>query len=75
MADDAGVVDVATLDGDQGFTIQLQYLATSQVVVSSAGDVNGDGFDDFIIGVPKTFGFGTINQGYGFFEFRSHGRA
>jgi Ca2+-binding RTX toxin-like protein len=45
------VIDVATLDGTNGFV--LPGLAAGDyagVSVSSAGDVNGDGYEDFIIG-------------------------
>ena len=46
-----GVLDLSALDGTNGFTLKgidrLDYSGTS---VSSAGDVNGDGYDDLIIG-------------------------
>jgi len=45
--------DLAQLDGSNGFLItgfnELDRLGTS---VSTAGDVNGDGFDDLLIGAP-----------------------
>ncbi|PIG93096.1 FG-GAP-like repeat-containing protein [Gloeocapsopsis sp. IPPAS B-1203] len=39
--------DLATLNGSNGFVINR---ISGSVLVSSAGDVNGDGFDDLIIG-------------------------
>ncbi|HEX8256418.1 MAG TPA: hypothetical protein VF589_02185, partial [Allosphingosinicella sp.] len=50
----AAKLDLAALDGTAGFRIdgldQGDFFAES---VASAGDINGDGFDDFIFGAPR----------------------
>ncbi len=46
-------VDLATLNGTSGFTIQGENPGDSSgASVSRLGDVNGDGIDDFAIGFP-----------------------
>ena len=47
----AASLDLTTLDGTNGFSIQNNnsYAGTS---VSGAGDFNGDGIDDLILGAP-----------------------
>jgi Ca2+-binding RTX toxin-like protein len=44
----SGSIDLATLDGTDGFVASNAPLAGASV--SGAGDVNGDGFDDVMIG-------------------------
>ncbi len=57
-------VDLGTLSNADGFTITGAFfgdeLGTS---VSSAGDINGDGLDDVILGAPWADGGGSFNNG------------
>jgi hypothetical protein len=55
----AATVDLSSLDGSNGFRIDgLSHGAWSGYSVASAGDVNGDGFDDIIVGAPDQMIFG-----------------
>ena len=64
---------LSTLNGSNGF--RLDGVAASDQTgssVSSAGDVNGDGFDDLIIGAPRADLIGTDSgAGYVIFGFRA----
>jgi hypothetical protein len=56
------VFELSSLDGTEGFVISgVDASDLSGVTVSSAGDVNADGFDDILIGAPSNiltpFGF------------------
>jgi Cadherin domain/FG-GAP repeat len=58
-----GVVDLASLDGTTGFRIDgIDAGDRSGWSVSSAGDVNGDGFDDLIIGAPFADAAGNLKH-------------
>ena len=51
MSEFSAVIDLSTLDGLTGFRIDgIDANDQSGFSVSSAGDINGDGFDDLIIG-------------------------
>ena len=48
-----GHLDLSALDGTNGFRLSgVAVLDYSGVAVSTAGDVNGDGIDDLLIGAP-----------------------
>src|SRR5262249_52757143 len=50
----AANLDLSSLDGSNGFKLSgVAAYDRSGVAVSSAGDVNGDGFADLIVGAPR----------------------
>ena len=62
---------LSELDGTNGFVLQgIDLYDYSGSSVSGAGDINGDGFDDLIIGAPNAgylfeYRFGPANIGQG----------
>lgn len=44
-----GTVELSSLDGSNGFVLGVTGDDISGLVVNTAGDVNGDGFDDLLI--------------------------
>ena len=61
----ASVVQLSSLDGDNGFLLAGSGLFDlSGTSVAGAGDVNGDGFADVLVGAPSVFFAGAYGQGY-----------
>ncbi len=60
MSDFAATIELSALDGSNGFKLSGVAAADySGYSVASAGDVNGDGYDDLIIGAKKADPNGT----------------
>src|SRR4028118_657152 len=65
--------NLSTLNGSNGFAINgIGVFDISGRSVSSAGDVNGDGIDDLIIGAQSADGNGITNAGQSYVVFGSN---
>ena len=63
-------LDLATLDGSNGFVINgIKEDDWSGESVSGAGDINGDGIDDLIIGAPRASPNGNASAGESYVVF------
>ena len=59
-----GVLDLGALDGSNGFILTgIDVGDNAGISVSSAGDINGDGYDDLIIGASGADPNGINNAG------------
>ena len=69
------VVSQADLDGDRGFVLEGGHAEDlSGISVSAAGDVNGDGLDDLIVGAPGADPGGRVNAGESYLVYGSRDR-
>jgi hypothetical protein len=67
-------LNVSDLDGSNGFTLQsIETFVAFGEGVSSAGDVNGDGIDDVIIGAPMADPNGVADAGQSYVVFGNAG--
>jgi len=67
-------VDLSQLDGDNGFIIKgIDADDFSGYSVSNAGDINGDGIDDVIIGAPYADPNGNSSAGETYIVFGNSG--
>ncbi|MEM9038630.1 MAG: Ig-like domain-containing protein, partial [Actinomycetota bacterium] len=68
----SGSVDLANLDGEDGFVVNgIDGNEFSGNSVSSIGDLNGDGIDDLVVGAPEAGSPGTIRHGRSYVVFGS----
>ena len=66
----APVVELSSLDGSDGFVLAgIDRLDEAGFSVSGAGDVNGDGFGDVIVGAPSFSGSGPSAPGESYVVF------
>ncbi len=66
----AATLDLSTLNGSNGFELEgIDNNDESGFSVSSAGDVNGDGFDDLIIGAMRAGPYGGFSTGESYVVF------
>jgi len=73
-SDFSSSLDLSDLDGDNGFVINgADERDVSGNAVSGAGDVNGDGFEDVVIGAASADPNGRINAGEGYVVFGRSG--
>jgi Ca2+-binding RTX toxin-like protein len=66
-------LNLSSLDGSNGFVINgIDTYDFSGISVSSAGDINGDGFDDLIIGANRASPNGQFSAGESYVVFGSN---
>jgi hypothetical protein len=69
-----GQIDLGALNGTNGFALTgVDGLDRSGFSVSSAGDVNGDGIDDLIIGAPRGDPGGRTDAGEAYVVYGRNG--
>ena len=71
----SGTIDLCEIDGSDGFRLNGENRGDwSGYSVSSAGDINGDGYDDIIIGADRADPNGVKNSGSTYIVFGKESR-
>ena len=66
----SGTLNVSDLDGENGFILEgVGKFSGAGTNVAGAGDVNGDGFDDVIMGAPRAYAAGKSEVGKAYVMF------
>lgn len=60
-----GIINLVNLNGTNGFTMNGMQGSSTGTSVSGAGDINGDGIDDFLISAPGANGYGQVYVVFG----------
>jgi Ca2+-binding RTX toxin-like protein len=58
----ASATDISSLDGTNGFVINGEANSMTGYSVAVAGDVNGDGYGDILVGAPAQFSWPSFGQ-------------
>ena len=69
----AATVDVSTLDGSNGFALLGGFGDMAGISVSMVGDVDGDGYDDMLIGARLADGNGGATEGQAYVVYGGSG--
>lgn len=64
-----GVLDLANLDPSQGVRIKGATAGDFLFSVAAAGDVDGDGLDDILVGASQADPYGRYNAGEAYLVF------